>query len=206
MTARLFVAIWPDGTARDALSDTVTRAHMVANDVRWQPPERWHVTLTFLGVVDPGRAAALISTVEQRGDTPTAEPIRLVGAGTFGPVIWVGVEHGAWLRELARVLQHTLRVTDRRFRAHLTVGRLRGDGGAARARGVAPLLSSHVGPAWTPGEITLVESVTGPAPEFHILERWPLCPPPAGRDGAPANRDTAARGLPDSGVPTLEES
>lgn len=205
MTARLFVAVWPDDAAREALADTVERAQQATTDVRWQPPERWHITLAFLGVVDPGRAAARIPTVEQRGDTPAAEPIHLVGAGAFGPVVWVGVEHGAWLGDLARRLQHTLHVADRRFRAHVTVGRLRGDGGAARAREVVPMLSSHVGPPWTPGEITLVESVTGPTPEYHILERWPLSPPSAGRADAPSNRDTAARAVPHSGVPTLEE-
>jgi len=205
VTARLFVSVWPDDTARDALNDTVEQAQKAATDVRWQPPERWHITLAFLGVADPGRAAARFSPVEQRGDTPAAEPIRLVGAGAFGPVVWVGVEHRAWLGELARGLQQTLHVADRRFRAHVTVGRLRGEGAAARAREVVPLLASHVGPSWTPGEITLVESVTGPAPEYHILERWPLSPPSTGRDDAPSNRDTAAGEVPHSGVPTLEE-
>ena len=144
--ARLFVAIWPDDAPRDALADTVDRARGEAPDVRWQPPARWHITLAFLGVADPGRAAARISTLERRGDTPAAEPIRLVGAGTFGPVIWVGVEHGPWLAEMARGLQQALHVADRRFRAHVTVGRLRGEGGATRAREVVPLLSPHCGP------------------------------------------------------------
>jgi 2'-5' RNA ligase len=204
VTARLFVAVWPDDAARDALADTVERARQAAPEVRWQPPERWHITVAFLGVADPGRAAARISVFEQ-GDTSAAEPIRLVGAGAFGPVVWVGVEHGPWLADLARKVQLTLHVADRRFRAHVTVGRLRGDGGAVRAREVVPLLASHVGPSWTPGEITLVESVTGPAPEYHILASWPLRPPSAGRAHAPSNRDTAPRAVPHSGVPTLEE-
>lgn len=205
VTARLFVAVWPDDAARGALSDTIERARQTAPDVRWQPPERWHITVAFLGVADPGRAAARISTVDERGGTPAAEPIHLASAGAFGPVVWVGVEHGAWLADLARGMQHSLHVADRRFRAHVTVGRLRGDGGAARAREVVPLLSSHVGPPWTPGAITLVESVTGPAPEYRILQQWPLSPPSAGRTWAPANLDTADGAVQHSGVPTLEE-
>jgi 2'-5' RNA ligase len=206
VNVRLFVAVWPDDAARAALADTVERARQAAPEVRWQPPERWHITLAFLGVADPGRAAARISKAAQQGDAPAAEPIRLGSAGAFGPVVWVGVEHGDWFGDLARRLQHTLHVADRRFRAHVTVGRLRGEGGPARAREVVPLLASHVGPSWTPGEITLVESVTGPAPEYHILERWPLSPPSAGRAYGPSNRDTTARAVPHSGVPTLEES
>ena len=205
VTARLFVAVWPDDAAHVALADTVERARLAAPEVRWQPPERWHITLAFLGPADPGRAAARISTAERPGGTPAAEPIRLHGAGAFGPVVWAGVEHGAWLADLARGLQQTLRVADRRFRAHVTVGRLRGEGGAARAREVVALLASHVGPPWTPGELTLVESVTGPTPKYHILERWPLSPPSPGRADAQSNRDTAAGAVPHSGVPTLEE-
>lgn len=198
------MAVWPDDDARGALSDTIERARQAAPDVRWQPPERWHITLAFLGVADPGRAAARISTVEQRG-AMAVEPVRLAGAGAFGPVVWVGVEHGPWLAELAGDLRRALHVADRRFRAHVTVGRLRGEGGAARARELIPLLASHVGPPWTPSELTLVESVTGPAPKYHILERWSVGPPSAGGGDVPSNRDTAERAVPDSSSANLEE-
>ena len=135
-----------------------------------------------------------------------AEPIRLARAGAFGPVVWVGVEHGAWLADLAGRLQRTLRVADRRFRAHVTVGRVRGPEGAARAREVVPLLLPHAGPAWTPSEFTLVESTTGPAPEYRVIDRWPLNPPDRAAPKPAPNRDTAAGPMPDSAPPrTLEE-
>ncbi len=206
VTARLFVAIWPDDASRAALADTVHGARRAAPDVRWQPPERWHITLAFLGQADPGRTTARISTDHASGRAPMAEPIRLAGAGSFGPVVWVGVEHGIWLADLAGRLQRTLRVADRRFRAHVTVGRVRGQGAAARALEVAPLLLPHAGRAWTPSEFTLVESTTGPAPEYRVIDRWPLHPPdPAAPRPAP-NRDTAADLMPDSATPrTLEE-
>ena len=151
MTARLFVAVWPDDAARDALADTVERARQAAPDVRWQPPERWHITLAFLGVADPGRAAARISTVERRGDTPAAEPIHLVGAGAFGPVVWVGVEHGAWLADLAR------RAATRPPRGRPAVPGPRDRGATARrrwsgagTRGGSVALRRTAAPPWTP--------------------------------------------------------
>jgi 2'-5' RNA ligase len=204
VTTRLFVAIWPSAAARESLIQTVDEARRATPDVRWQPPERWHVTLAFLGPADPAKAAARVDARVRADRLPGAEPIRLHGSGSFGQVIWVGVEHGPWLAELARGLHASLHVADRRFRAHVTVGRLRGEAGPARARDVVPTLAAHDGPAWTPGEITLVESVTGPAPEYHVLERWPLGPPGGGADVA-STRDTAARSVPHSGVPTLEE-
>ena len=47
--------------------------------------------------------------------------------------------------------------------------------------------------------------MTGPAPEYHVLERWPLGPAAAVVPMRPSNRDTAAGAVPHSGVPTLEE-
>ena len=177
VTSRLFVAVWPDDTARGPLAEAVDSAHRSAPEVRWQPPERWHITLAYLGPADPARASARIAGALARADGGSPEPVRLSGAGTFGPVLWVGVEHGAWLALLARQLQSALHVPDRRFRAHVTVGRVRGNDGPALARAAVPLLADHHGPAWTPRTITLVESRTGPSPEYRILEEWPLVPP-----------------------------
>jgi len=177
VTSRLFVAVWPDDTARGPLAEAVDSARLVAPEVRWQAPERWHITLAFLGPADPARAYAQIAAVLARSDVGPPQPVRLSGAGTFGPVLWVGVEHGAWLARLAGQLQSALHVHDQRFRAHVTVGRVRGNDGSALARAAVPLLADHHGPAWIPSRITMVESRTGPHPEYRILEEWPLVLP-----------------------------
>jgi 2'-5' RNA ligase len=243
MTDRLFVAIWPDPASLAVLRGAVAQARSAFPDLRWQPEERWHLTLAFLGEADERRArdrldrlmtgrttgraagpgttpgpphapgtgygpdAAHDSRAPQAGPAPeapqagsaghaapagrpvhhravpAAHPLHLAGAGAFGPIVWVGVEHGPWLTQLAETVQRTLRVADRRFRAHVTVGRARGRPGPAkaRAREVVPALGTVRGPAWTPDWLTLVRSRTGPEPEYSILERWAL---PAG--GRPA--------------------
>lgn len=201
VTARLFVAIWPDDASRDALATTVHEARSTAAAVRWQPPERWHITLAFLGHADPEQAVSRIST----HNLLAPEPIHLARSGTFGPVIWVGVEHGRWLAEVAGGLQRTLRVADRRFRAHVTVGRVRGPGGPAQARDVAARLSAHVGPAWTPAEVTLIESTTGPAPEYRVRERWPLGSSGTAPRASPRNLDRPGRAMRDSSAPEILE-
>jgi len=173
VTSRLFVALWPDDAARQALAASLPSARGAAPDVRWQPAHRWHVTLAFLGPADPDKAASRIGAVMER-DHPAPEPIRLLGAGTFGPVIWVGVEHGSWLDQLTGDLQRALTVADRRFRGHVTVGRIRGPNGPARARRVTPHLADHRGPPWTPTQITLVESQIGPTPSYTVRQSWPM--------------------------------
>lgn len=188
MIGRLFVAIWPGPAAIEALRATVTRARAAHPDLRWQPEERWHLTLAFLGEAEPDWAATRLDRVVG-GERPPrvrgAEPIRLAGAGTFGPIVWVGVEHGPWLAELAGAAQRVLKVADRRFRAHITVGRARGRPAEATqvARAAARTLIDHDGPSWLPDEVTLVESTAGPKPTYQVLTRWPLRP--AGVDGAP---------------------
>ena len=77
MTARLFIAIWPDEASRDALATRVHEARTAAPDIRWQPAERWHVTLAFLGQADPVGSRRRIATHVTAG-LPTPEPIRLV--------------------------------------------------------------------------------------------------------------------------------
>lgn len=169
---RLFVAVWPSPSAVTALADEIDRARpgLTALDLRWQPPQRWHLTLAFLGPADPDHAARRLARVP----LPAPGPVRLAGSGTFGPVLWVGVEHGPWLSPLARAVQEVLHVEDRRFRAHVTVARGRGRSAAADARTAAPALAGHAGPTWVPDRLTLVRSVTGPRPRYDVVGRWSL--------------------------------
>ncbi len=176
MAERLFTAIWSDDATRRALAVDLDRIRPDASDVHWQPVHRWHITTAFLGAAEPATTIARIEAILNRGGPAGAEPIRLSGSGAFGPVVWLGVEHGPWLDELAAALNRGLHTDENRFKAHVTVGRIRGPGATRRAREVAALLSEHVGPWWTPDELTLVESHTGPRPSYDVLATWPLHP------------------------------
>ena len=171
---RLFLAVWPSPEAVAALTADLAGVRPRHPDLRWQPPDRWHITLAFLGPADQERTRIRVDRLLV--EPPTAGPVRLAGAGTFGPVLWSGVEHDPWLAALARGLQRGLRTQDQRFRAHLTVARGRGPAARSAAAAAVPDLTGHRGPAWLPREVTLVESVTGPAPQYTVLHRWPLGP------------------------------
>lgn len=177
MTQRLFLAMWPTSDAVCAIQADLSEARRHHPDLRWQPPERWHVTLAFLGPAEADRAAASVDRL--MSDPPVPAPVRTRGAGTFGPVLWLGVEHGPWLADLAHLLQRGLRVPDARFRGHVTVARGRGPLARANAGAAVPGLAQHAGPAWTPDQVTLVASRTGPAPRYDVLAGWPLRGAPA---------------------------
>lgn len=183
MADRLFVAIWPPPDAVAHITAALAAERPDAPDLRWQPPDRWHITLAFLGEADAERSHRRLARTRL---VPVGR-LRIAGSGAFGPIVWLGVEHGRGLADLAAGLQATLRVPDRRFRAHVTVARARGRSGAPTARQAAEVLSGYRGPAWTPHEVTLVRSVGGPAPRYEVLgsRHLPMVPPQGWPPDAP---------------------
>ena len=115
--------------------------------VSWVRPGGIHLTLKFLGDVDPGRVEGIASTVEEciRGIGPFFIGIR--GCGGFpnprNPrVIWIGVDDpGGELKELQAKVEQGMEEMGfaregRAYTPHLTIGRLRsgkGSGGVAQA-------------------------------------------------------------------------
>lgn len=138
---RVFIAVEISEEVREALrrlQDTLKRAPA---RVGWVAPENVHLTLAFLGDVFraalPGFEAALDAVALD------AAPFRFEasGAGYFGSarsprVLWVGVsdESGGLGRLQERVATAArglgLKVEDRPFKPHLTLGRVRSPQGA----------------------------------------------------------------------------
>lgn len=63
MTERLFFALWPDQSIRDALANGVPD-WTAGLDGRLLRPDQWHVTLEFIGSVPLERRAALQSAAD----------------------------------------------------------------------------------------------------------------------------------------------
>ncbi len=115
-----------------ALADKVERLDLPG---KIAPPENWHITLRFLGSVDPvtyERFIGSLSGMELRHPFQ----IRLGGLGAFpnpgkATVLWVGVEAGSGeLSDLAEAAEEAAQTAglapeERPFRPHLTLGRIR---------------------------------------------------------------------------------
>ena len=161
---RLFVALRPPAAAV---------ADLRAQLPRWpSEPERWHLTLAFLGdVVDPAPVDQQLAT--RLAGTPAFD-LRLEGSGTFGRngPVWVGVAGDLpALHDLAAEVRDA--VTDagvllerRAYRPHLTVGK-RGHPSPAR-------LAGYRGPSWRAHEVELVRSDLGRTVVHTVLERYRL--------------------------------
>lgn len=126
---RLFVAIDPP----EEIRQEVAALWRGLGGARWVPAGQLHVTLRFLGEVDPAGAARLLESLES-----VAEPafsLLLAGGGRFPPrrqprVLWIGLEPEERLRTLHSAIERRLEEAGfpsdgKPFSPHLTVARLK---------------------------------------------------------------------------------
>lgn len=133
---RLFVAIDLDDRSRAAIAGEQVRIRKSLIDgtaPRWIDPAQMHVTLAFLGEVDPALAARLQSDLSAPAGQPAFDLV-LAGIGVFPPhgaprALWIGTREGASeLRALqqevaVRIAARGVALEARPFTPHLTIGR-----------------------------------------------------------------------------------
>ena len=122
-----------DTPVRQAVNDLQDELRRINADVRWVRPEGLHVTLKFLGSVDPGRLERVhTALVADLHDQPALH-VSVNGIGAFPNwrrprVVWVGL-HGEGLVALAASIDGALaplgfEPEQRAFTPHLTLARV----------------------------------------------------------------------------------
>jgi 2'-5' RNA ligase len=138
---RAFVAVGLSPEVRASLADEIARLSASGADVRWVEPGNLHVTLKFLGQVERARVPEILNALE--GAARDVRPFRAEVAGVaFFPrpvrpkVVAAGMEEEGvrGLEDLAaRVEEALARIgfgrSERRFRAHVTLGRVKSPAG-----------------------------------------------------------------------------
>ena len=132
---RLFVAVDVPEEVRDRLAKTVALHRDRVPGARWAPPENWHVTLKFLGSVDPPLLDWVLSSVGEAASEHIPFMARLSAMGAFpsakrARVVWAGLEdrHGELVslaRSVDRTLEREFPAEQRPFSPHLTLARLK---------------------------------------------------------------------------------
>lgn len=167
--ARLFLALWPDPAARAALA---ARAAQVARRCggRPVPAANLHLTLLFLGEVEPARIEALACAARATAGSAFTLGLDCIGGFRRAGVAWAGCrEPPAQLLALrsallGRVREAGFRPDERPFAAHLTLVR--------RAR--EPLKQVDMEPiSWRATSFALVETVRGEG-AYRTLAQWKL--------------------------------
>ncbi len=174
MGKRLFIAVDLSREAR-LLSAAFTRGlqeRYPASSIRWELPDKHHITLKFLDSVPETEVPDVRQAIENVGKVTPPFEMTLEGTGIFPDakrprVIWLGVSTGR--SELARIVKNldsalstlSFPKEKRAFHPHCTIGRIKHFGDARRAVGQA--VASSFGPVtWTVEEITLYESILSP--------------------------------------------
>jgi len=166
---RCFLAVELPGELRRSLGRLVGDLRACGADVKWVRPEAIHLTLKFLGEIQPGQVEEIrLAAGEVAG---RHQPFRMEARGLGGfprleqpRVVWVGLEGETWrLIALQRELEGTLTqlgfVREQRpFTPHLTLGRIRSPKGR---QGLVDRLKSQEGlsvGSLTVGSIALFRS------------------------------------------------
>jgi 2'-5' RNA ligase len=165
-TARCFVAV----PAPSPLAEQLQSLDRPGRPgLRWTTPDQWHVTLCFLGSVDPARLLACLPA-------SFPGPVRAVaGPRPFALSRHVWVLPVAGLDPLAAAVQSCLSdlvaPPERPFHGHLTLARGR------RPGALAGLPSTGVGYEWDVQSVVAFRSELHPqGARYHELGRWPVTP------------------------------
>jgi 2'-5' RNA ligase len=174
MTASLFVAIVPPAGAIATMAEAVESLRAATPGLGWVAPNRWHVTLCFLGPHEPNDE--LLQRLARVAGHHERQAIHVSGAGRFGDRVLFAKLAGD-LRPLAAGVTRAAdrsgyQVQDRPFRAHLTLAR--GRRTRVDLRPLVTALTTVSGPDWLVDELRLMRSGQ---PDYETLDSWPLKTP-----------------------------
>ena len=133
---RTFVAVEIPSEVKDRATQLIDRLQAAPAKVRWVAPRHMHWTLKFLGDVDMLEMPAVCQAVARAVESLVPFDVEARGAGAFPDVkrprtLWVGMGTGSeQMIERHDAIEHELaklgyRAENRRFRPHLTIGRVR---------------------------------------------------------------------------------
>lgn len=175
--SRLFLAIDLPGELRRKLTTLDPRIP----GLRWSPKGQLHLTLAFLGMVEPAVEEGLCRALAGIHAEPFTLTLRDVG--TFGGphpmIVWAGIDQEPLLKSLQFQISEIatklkLTAATKPFHPHVTVGRPHG---ISRSR-LIPFLQAHAGEcfgSWNVTDYKLFGSELTPQGAIHTLRQtWPL--------------------------------
>ena len=183
---RLFVALTLTAKQRQKIDRAARALRERDLPVRWSSVDDLHVTLKFLGSVDPSRIELVEQALLVASEKSNAFTVSTGGFGAFPSirrprVLWVGVEASPALRCLKQDIEFSLsdlgfeRET-RAFHPHVTIGRTRDEGGAGDFRGLDDVAAgiSYSGEINVRAVSLMRSQVKRDGPRYSVLSTSPL--------------------------------
>lgn len=183
-SVRSFVAVPCPPGLRGAVSAVLGEWRGLGAEIAWSDPATAHLTLRFLGDAEPARLDRLherMPEVARAAGSIRATPGTTGAFPSWGRprVLWLGVESGGSIERLAAAVEAATREAgfepeERRFTAHLTLGRVRGPRALRRAADAVRGWNPRT-PAEDVPDVVLYRSELGAGGARHFaLARYPL--------------------------------
>ena len=163
--------------ATPELRRLLNRMSDLGRAVRPVAVENVHLTLRFLGDVEPSRTAAIAAAMRSAAKGVRPFEVRLAGVGAFPrpqrpSVIWVGVDGAEPLGRIVQALAPRLgslglSEPDKPWQAHLTVARVKARPGNELFELLSRFVETDFG-VQSIGAVQLVESRLGPSGPTYV--------------------------------------
>src|SRR5512142_1859152 len=93
---RLFLAINLPSPVRAAIDQEVSALRAIAPALRWIPPEKWHLTVRFIGEEPLERVGQIRDAIDVATARQVDAPLAIGGIGAFpnfrrARIVWIGV-------------------------------------------------------------------------------------------------------------------
>jgi 2'-5' RNA ligase len=147
---RLFIAVNLPGHVREAVWESAAPLRDEGLPVRWVKTASLHLTMKFLGEVDPVRESEVMRALDSAVRGAGTFRVALCGFGAFpnpprARVIWVGLEPVPELELVQNKVEEEMRqigfpLEGRPFRPHMTIGRVHRHVRPADLKGLESLL------------------------------------------------------------------
>ena len=160
----LFSALLPPDDVVEALAEALGEPGSDPGGLRWEPPERWHVTLAYYGQDDVDSRASWLG---ERLAGRAAVDVRLEKAATFPGVLWLTVG-GSELTPLAHAAGAD--AEPRPYTAHLTLARFPREEPGLAARWTTEL-AGFASRSWQAAEVALMTSEREPDGKRYRVAR-----------------------------------
>ncbi|MBI3004977.1 MAG: RNA 2',3'-cyclic phosphodiesterase [Ignavibacteriales bacterium] len=134
---RCFIALPTPEDVKNKISELQSKLKEAEADVKWDSPEKFHITLKFLGKFEQSTIDSLSSRLELLPQNVSYIRALFNSVGAFPSlqrpkVIWVGIEHTEELRRLQSDIELLCAEfgyvrEEREFHPHITLGRVKGN-------------------------------------------------------------------------------
>lgn len=131
MTNRLFIALKLPLEIREEVSEIIREVHKPSANKRWEPKEKLHLTVKFLGNVEEEKLQKVINSFNEAVSGYSKIHASYEKFGFFLPrILWLSLQAGNHLEQMVENIEDRFykigfEKENRQFKAHITLLRIK---------------------------------------------------------------------------------